>query len=105
MIHVRFSRIHPDKVEQLKAWFAEVEARADEARETFVREGVRHEQGFLLETLDGPVLVYALECEDFAAAAEAFGASTAPLDVQHREIMPKLVDTTLDMMPIIDIRL
>ena len=103
MIHLRFSHVHPDKVEELRAWFAEVDARADEARETFEREGVQHEQGYLLETSDGPVLVYAVECEDYEAAAEAFRTSKAPIDVQHREIMPKLLGPALDLAPILDI--
>lgn len=105
MIHMRFARVHPDKVDRLKAWFAEAESRADEVRETFVNEGVRHEQGYLLETVDGPVLVYAIETDDYEAALEAFRTSEIPIDVQHREIMPQLTDGTLDLEPVIDIRL
>jgi Family of unknown function (DUF6176) len=105
MIHLNFTPVHPDKVEELRAWFAEIEARADEARETLEREGVRHEQAYLLETGDGPVLVYAVECEDYEAAGEAFRASTAPIDVQHREIMPQLIGKALEVTPVLDIRL
>ena len=105
MIHVNVYRVHPDKVEQLKAWFAEGESRADEVRETFVREGVRHEAGYLLETSDGPLLVYAMELEDYDAALAEFLASEAPIDVQHKEIMPQLTNGQLELTTILDIRL
>lgn len=105
MIHVRFSRVEPENVDRLKAWFAEAEARADEVRETFVQEGVRHEQGFLLDTQDGPVLMYVIECDDLDAALEVFRASEIPIDVQHRELMPQLTSGTLNLSPILNIRL
>ena len=105
MINLGIYRVHPDKVDELKAWFAEVASRADEVRETFVREGVRHEIGYLLETSDGPLLVYANELEDYEAAVAEFLASQAPIDLKHKEIMPQVTNGTLDLDPIIDIQL
>jgi hypothetical protein len=105
MIHLTVYRVHPDKVDQLKAWLAEAGSRADEVRETFVREGVRHEVGYLLETSDGPLLVYANELDDYQAALAEFLASQAPIDVQHREIMPQLTNGTVELTPLLDISL
>jgi hypothetical protein len=105
MIHLSVYRVHPEKVEQLKAWLAEVESRADEVRETFVREGVRHEVGYLLETSDGPFLVYANELEDYEAALAEFLASQAPIDLRHKEIMPQVTNGEVELTRLLDIRL
>jgi hypothetical protein len=68
MIHTSIKRVHPDKVELLRAWFAEGTRRADEVRETFRQEGVRHEQAYLINTSDGTLLVYSSELGDFDRA-------------------------------------
>jgi hypothetical protein len=33
MIHLRIYSLHPDKIDRLRAWFAEAERRADEVRD------------------------------------------------------------------------
>jgi hypothetical protein len=104
VIHVTVYRVRPGKLDQLKAWFAEVSARADEVRETFVQEGVAHEQAFLMEADGGHQLVYAVECEDYDAARAVFSKSTLPIDVRHREIMPELTEGMLELTPLLDIR-
>jgi hypothetical protein len=71
---------------------AELVRRQDEVRETFRNEGVRHEQAFLMQSVDGPVLVYAHEVDDPEAAQRAYAASTLPLDAQHRKIMRSALD-------------
>ena len=104
MIHLTFYRVRPGKLDQLKAWLAEMGERADEVREAFVHEGVTHEQGFLLETADGHLLVAAVECEDYDAARQMFSKSTFPIDVAQRQIMPELTGGTLELAPLFDVR-
>jgi hypothetical protein len=104
MIRLTFYRIRPGQLDRLKAWFAEAEERADEVRETFIQEGVSHEQAFLLETNEGLLLVYAVECEDYDAALEAFSRSKLPIDMEHKKIVPELTDGVLELTPLLDIR-
>ena len=86
MLRVVFRRVQPDKVDRLRDWLQELERRA-EVVETFRQESVRHEVAYLLEGEEGPVLVYAMEAEDFEQARAAFEASTLPIDTQHKAIM------------------
>jgi hypothetical protein len=103
MIHLTFYRVRPGKLDQLKAWLAELGERADEVREAFAREGVTHEQAFLLETADGHVLVAAVGCEDYDAARELFSKSTLPVDVDQRDAMPVLTDGVVSLAPLFDV--
>ena len=91
MLRVAFRRIHPDRVDRLRAWLAELPRRADEVRQTFDNEGVTHEQAFLVETLTGPLLIYAIEVADVARGAEAYARSTLPIDLEHRQVMADVV--------------
>ena len=53
MLAVDFYRIHPDQVARLKEWMAEITTRRNEALETYVQEGVRHEMGYLIDGREG----------------------------------------------------
>jgi hypothetical protein len=103
ILHVSIARVKPGQVARLRAWLDELQTRADEVRETFAAEGTSHEQGFILDVGGEQLLVYASECEDYAAAGEAFSRSTLPIDAQHRQIMPELIEP-LDIAPAFDIR-
>ena len=87
VLQVRLSRVRPDQERALRDWFKQLMQRQDEVRETFRNEGVHHEQVFLLDTREGPVLVYAIELEDQDKARQAYAASTLQIDLQHREVM------------------
>ncbi|MFK3980883.1 DUF6176 family protein [Micromonospora sp. NPDC050397] len=103
MIKLKVLRIRPDKVGRLRAWLAEAGGRADEIRETFVNEGVTHEQGFILSTVDGPVLVYAVESADYEAALRAFAESPFPIDAEHKTVMAEVTDGELPVPLLLDI--
>ncbi|GAA1314276.1 hypothetical protein GCM10009610_35390 [Pseudonocardia xinjiangensis] len=105
MIHVRVARVRPDKLDVLKAWFAEAEQRADEVRATFEQEGVTHEQAKLISTADGPLLVYAVECADYEAAGEVFRNSTLPIDAEHKRVMAEVLDGQVDTPVLLDIHI
>lgn len=104
MIDVHFYRVRPGKVDQLKAWFAEATERADEVREAFGHEGVNREQAYLLETVNGHVLVAAVDSEDYETARRLFNESTLPIDVAQRKAMPEFTDGLLELDPIFDVQ-
>jgi hypothetical protein len=87
MLEVVFRRVRPDKVDRLREWLREAERRADEIRQTFAQETMRHEIAYLIETREGPVLVYAMEAEDLEQAAAAYQGSALPIDREHHDVM------------------
>ncbi|RIK42567.1 MAG: hypothetical protein DCC58_10830 [Chloroflexi bacterium] len=97
MLHVRFQRVRPDKVERLRAWMTELAGRADEVRETFAQEGVHAEKAWLIHTADGVVLAYALIVDDIDAAFAAHRASTLPIDHEHAAVMQEIDGGPLDV--------
>ena len=104
MLYVRTLRIHPDKVDLLRGWMQQLDKRADEVRETFAQEGVRHEQAHLLETSAGALLIYAVECEDIDEALRVYEASTLPIDHEHREMLAAVTAERLDMEKLLDLQ-
>ncbi|MEO3818856.1 DUF6176 family protein [Plantactinospora sp. B24E8] len=105
MIKIKVSRIRPGKVDQLKAWLAEGMRRADEIRETFANEGVTHEQGFILETADGPLFVYVVESADYDAAVRAFQESPYPIDAEHKAVLAEVLDGEVPVPLLLDIHI
>ena len=84
MIRVRFVNVRPDKVEQLREWFRELQRRKPEVLATFEQESTRAERVHLLSTASGPVLVYVMDVADPEKARAAFRSSTLPIDVEHK---------------------
>ena len=91
MLRVSIRRVRDGQVERLRDWLGQLESRRTEVVETFVQEGVRHEQAYILDTGAGHVLVYAMELEDEEKARAAFAASTLPIDAEHRQVMEATV--------------
>ena len=84
LIQVRFVRVRPEKVEQLREWFGELMRRKTEVLATFEQESTRAERVHLLTTATGPVLVYVMDVADPERAKAAFSSSTLPIDVEHK---------------------
>ena len=84
MLSLQFRKIKPERESQLRAWFAELNARAEEVRMTFRDEGVQHEQGVVLPTSDGPVLVWAAQLNDPDEANRAFAKSSHTIESELR---------------------
>lgn len=105
MIKLSIARVKPDKEARLRKWLEELNERADEVRATFVDETARAEQGFIVTTSDGPLLIYAMEAEDFQRGREAYASSKHPIDSEHREIMSECLESFLDATPIYDVSL
>jgi hypothetical protein len=105
MIRVRIARVRPEKEIQLRNWLEELNKRADEVRATFYAETVRAEQAFIVPTSDGPLLIYAMEAEDFEQGSQAYARSTQPIDQEHRTIMQDCLEESLRLAPIYDVSL
>jgi hypothetical protein len=103
MLHVTFRRVVDEP--RLRAWMAQLGQRAEEVRQTFRQEGVRHEQAFLLRDAQGLVLVYAHEVDDPSAAHAAYAASTLPIDLEHRQQMAAALGGPADAELLYDVRL
>jgi hypothetical protein len=88
MIVLAVRNVRPDQVGVLEDWFAQLEGpRRDEAVRTLEDEGCRHETALILQTSDGPVLVYAMEVEDPERSKAAARSSTHAVDAEHRAVL------------------
>ena len=105
MLRVSFRRVKPGQEAKLRTWLAELSDRADEVRATFVDETVRHEQAFVLQTVDGPILVYAIQAADFERGGQAFARSKHKIDHEHRQVMHECLGERLGIEPLYDVAL
>jgi hypothetical protein len=102
VLSVSIRKVKPQEVGTLTDWMAQVRLRIEKVRETFRREGVRHEQAFLLRTSDGPVLIYAVEAQDHEKATALFEESALPIDLEHRAVMARVLGATPDVELLLD---
>jgi uncharacterized protein (TIGR03085 family) len=65
-----------------------------EALATLVDEGCTHEQAYLIEGTEGPVVVYVMEVDDIEASQEAARSSEHPIDADHKRVMELDVGTS-----------
>ena len=105
MLRVAIKPIRPEKEARLRAWLSELNSRADEVRQTFREETVRAEQAFIVDGAAGPLLVYAMEAEDFERGSKAFAQSRHSIDLEHREVMRECLAESSTVVPIYDVRL
>ena len=105
MLEIVFRRVKENQVDRLRAWLSELNERADEVRETFRQETVRHEAAYLLRDESGPILIYAIEAEDPDLGHAVAAASPLPIDVQHREVMGSVLGGPVDAELLYECRL
>ena len=105
MLRISIRRVLPGKIDRLRAWLAELGERKDEVEKTFVDETVRHEQAFILELSDGPVLVYAMEAEDFERSKAAYANSVHAIDSEHRAVMDECLGERISPELLYDVAL
>ncbi|AYG02916.1 DUF6176 family protein [Gryllotalpicola protaetiae] len=104
MINLTIRRLHDDQVQTVIDWLAEVDGpRRDEAIETLVAEGVRHETAAVLRTGDGSYLIYAMEADDFERVRAVGAASDADIDKKHHEVMAAALTGRSDVTRVLDI--
>lgn len=105
MLKLAFRRIRPECEQRLRAWYAELESRREEVLETLVAERVRHEQSYILESADGPILVWAAELDDPEHAATTFAQSSHPIDREHALVLRECLDERPPVTRVFDISL
>jgi hypothetical protein len=105
MLRVAIRRIRPEAEGRLRAWLAELNARAGEVRETFRDESVRAEQAYIVPGDSGPLLIYAVEAEDFEHASKAYATSHHKIDAEHRQVMRECLAESLNISPLYDVAL
>ncbi|GAA4189963.1 hypothetical protein GCM10022219_06540 [Microbacterium oryzae] len=105
MISLTIRRIEPDQRERLESWLQEVDGpRRAEALATLADEGVMHEKAVILDTSDGPILVYAMESADLERARAVAQRSEHGIDAEHREVMEAAVAGRPDIAVVLDLR-
>jgi hypothetical protein len=87
MIRVLFLRVREGTLDRLRWWMNELNRRKDEVLKTFSEEGMRHIVAYLVQGKEGPILVWAMEADDFERANSAFEASKLPIDLEHKQVM------------------
>lgn len=65
--------------------------RREEALATLDDEGCSHELAVLVEGLDGPMVIYAMEVESVERSIEAANSSTHRIDQEHRGLMDVVI--------------
>jgi hypothetical protein len=101
---VRFFRLKPDKIDRLRDWMAELHRRRDEVLETFAQETVRHEAAWLMETVEGTILVYAIEADDLEQAQRAVEQNPFPIDLEHQAVMDEVIEVPIELEQLLDER-
>lgn len=105
MIHLVARRIRPDQRDRVAAWLREVDGpRRAEALESLAAECVTHETAMLIDTSDGPVIVYAMETDDLAHSQSVTDHSPRPIDAEHRAIMRAADDGAPSAEVVVDLR-
>jgi len=98
-------RIAPGQEPVLRWWMGELMRRRDEVVQTFEYEGTREEAAYLLQTAEGPVLVYVMDVADPERAGIAFRYSSLPIDQQHKQVMHQVLGEELEPELLYDVRL
>jgi hypothetical protein len=100
MVKAAFVRVHKDKVDRLRAWSEELQARADEVREAFAAQSTNLERAYLLHGLEAPILVLVYDFDDPVRAHEAFRSSTLAIDEDYKRVMDEILDDAVDAEPL-----
>jgi Family of unknown function (DUF6176) len=105
MLQLMVRRVHAEHVELLRDWLAQVGGpRRPEALRTLVDETIRHEMALLIETTEGPLLVYAIEAEDPVHSRQAAQRSSHPIDADHRRVMGTALGEDVPSEVLLDLR-
>jgi hypothetical protein len=105
MLRVGFANIRPEREARLRDWLKELGERQEEVVETFRRETIRHEQVFIVQSADGPLLVYAIEAEDHEVARKVYESSTLEIDKQHGAVLSECLAPGPRLSPLFECKL
>jgi hypothetical protein len=104
MLRVAIRYVHPEHVDDLRQWLRTVDGpRREEALATLVDETCTHEQAFLIEGKEGPVVVYVMEVEDVERSRQAAEGSSHPIDADHRRVMRRALGDAVPAEVLLDL--
>lgn len=96
MIHLVARRIRPDQRDRVVDWLRQIDGpRRAEALESLAAEGVDHETAMIIDTSDGPIIVYAMQTDDLARSRAVTDESARSVDAEHRAVMRSADDGRL----------
>lgn len=105
MIRLAVRRVRPSEEQNLRDWLGRVNGpRSREALATLVDEGCSHEVGILVQTSDGPLLVYAMEVEDEERSRQVGLDSQRAIDADHKRVMTLALAEEPEMERLLDLR-
>lgn len=91
MLNASFAAIDEADLPVIRAWLASLGERRDELRESYRRQGTRHELFFLVRA-PNPVLVLISELDDVEEGSDTFLRSRMPLDLEFKSLMQDVSD-------------
>jgi|SRR5665811_203287 len=105
MIRLAVRRVRPAEEQKLRDWLGVVGgSRSAEAVATLADEGCTHEISVLIQTSDGPLLVYAMEVEDEERSRQAALDSTHTIDAEHKRVMMSALSDGPEVETLLDLR-
>ncbi len=105
MIRVAIRKVRPGQVGALREWMRQANGpRRAEALATLVGEGCRHEQVYLLEGADGPVIVYVMEVDEVEQSEQVAEVSSHPIDAEHKRVMALTLGDWVPAELLLDLR-
>jgi hypothetical protein len=105
MLRVAIRHVNPGRADDLRDWLAAVNGpRRQEALATLVEEGCTHEQAYLIEGKEGPVVIYVMEVADEEASREAARSSRHPIDEDHNRVMEETIGEDVFCELLLDLR-
>ncbi len=97
MLHTTIARIDEEDVPRLRAWLGSLASRREELRESYRRQGTRHELFFLIRTRTRPILVLISELADVEHATRSFLRSNLPLDLEFKTLVQEISEMEEDV--------
>jgi len=102
MIAVR--HVRPSEEQKLRDWLGVLNGpRSSEAQATLTAEGCTHEVGILVQTSDGPLLVYAMAVEDEERSRQAGLDSRHAIDADHKRVRAAALAGEPEMERLLDL--
>ena len=105
MLRVAIRKVRTDQVASLREWLLQANGpRREEALATLMDEGCRHEQAYLMDGAEGPVIVYVMEVGEVERSERAAEASSHPIDTDHRRVMALALGDPVRAELLLDLR-
>jgi hypothetical protein len=104
VLRVAIRYVLPDEADRLRDWLREVAGpRRKEALATLIDEGCRHEQAYLIDGANGPVVVSVMEVEDVEQSKLAASRSAHAIDAEHRRVLAQTLGAEVPAELLLDL--